>query len=392
VASTGSAAGDGTSAHVDLLVGIVTEIISARDFRRMKILTINAEIPKPTIQSKFSANLITPCGTSVPPLTQSDIDDATVVVAQMGLEPWLEAMSAHPDFDIIIAGRSYDPSPYAAFCMHRGIPDLGLAYHMGKIMECGAACAVPKSAEALAVVRAGSFDVLPLNREARCTPLSVAAHTLYEKTRPDLLAGPGGVLDLRDTKFEQLDDGKTCRVTGSRFMPSPKGSYTVKLEGARVTGHTAMFIGGIRDPIMVSQLDNLVPMIEARLRMVLSFKFELAIQFFGKDPLVKELGMPGVPTEVGVLGKVLAGTQDEAKAVANLAKVFFIHAPYAGQVATAGNLMMPFSPCDVSLGPAAEFCIYHLMQVDDPVKWFPFGVKVVGAEPSNKVTNGSRNG
>ena len=382
----GSAAGDGTNEHVLFLVDIVSEIISSEGLRPLKVVTIEADIPKPTVQSKFAAGLITPCGGGVPGLHQADIDDAVVIVAQMGLEPWVKAMEEHPDFDIIIAGRSYDPAPYAAFCVYKGFPDLGLAFHMGKIMECGASCAVPKSAEALAIVRQDSFDIRPLDPAAKCTPLSVAAHTMYEKSRPDLLAGPGGILDVAASKFEQLPDGRTLRVSGSKFLPLPQDKYTIKLEAARVTGHMAMFIGSIRDPILISQLDALTPMIEDRLRTVFTFKFDLLVRLYGKDPLIKGLDTSkstSFPTDVGVLGKVLASTQEEAKAVANLAKVFFIHAPYPGQVATAGNFVMPFSPCDIALGPAAEFCIYHLMQVDDPVALFPIAARVVEARPSD---------
>ncbi|KAK4234663.1 hypothetical protein C8A03DRAFT_18477 [Achaetomium macrosporum] len=374
----GSAGGDGTNAHVALLLEIVAEIVAREGFRTLNVVTIEAEIPKSTVQAKFEGGLVTPCGHGVPELRQADINDATVIVAQMGMEPWLNAMQVHPDFDIIIAGRSYDPAPFAAFCVHKGLPDLGLAYHMGKIMECGGVCAVPKSAEALATVRHGSFDIRPLSPTARCTPLSVAAHTLYEKSRPDLLAGPGGVLDVSHSRFEQLEDGRTVRVTGSKFSPAADGTYTVKLEGARVAGYTAMFIGGIRDPIMISQLDCLIPMIQDKLRAVVSCQFELAIQLYGHNPLVKglDLGCHGyAPAEIGVLGKVLAPTQDDAKTVANLAKVFFTHAPYPGQVANAGNFMMPFSPCDLALGPATEFCVYHLMQVDNPGEQFPFAAR-----------------
>jgi len=35
----------------------------------------------------------------------------------------------------------------------------------------------------------GTFDIKPTDPKAKCTTLSVAAHTLYEKTRPDILHG-----------------------------------------------------------------------------------------------------------------------------------------------------------------------------------------------------------
>lgn len=56
-------------------------------------------------------------------------------------------------------------------------------------------------------MRKDSFELTPLNPIERCSPLSVAAHTLYEKTRPDLLPGPGGILDLVRLLFR--DDSHT---------------------------------------------------------------------------------------------------------------------------------------------------------------------------------------
>jgi hypothetical protein len=85
-------------------------------------------------------------------------------------------------------------------------------------------------AESLAIIREDSFDILPLNPNARCTPTSIAAHTLYEKTRPDILLGPGGALHLANATYEQLPDNRTVRVRGSKFVPSAEGEYTVKLK------------------------------------------------------------------------------------------------------------------------------------------------------------------
>jgi hypothetical protein len=77
-----------------------------------------------------------------------------------------------------------NPTPYAAFCTYHGFKDLGIAYHMGKIMECGALCSTPKSREALAIVRHDRFDIVPLDPNSRCTVVCVAAHSLFEKLDP----------------------------------------------------------------------------------------------------------------------------------------------------------------------------------------------------------------
>jgi hypothetical protein len=82
-------------------------------------------------------------------------------------------MLDHPDFDIIIGGRAYDPAPYAAFAIHHGFKDLGIAYHVGKIMEYDALFSTPKSREALAIARRNNFDIVPLDPMSRCTVVSV---------------------------------------------------------------------------------------------------------------------------------------------------------------------------------------------------------------------------
>ena len=242
----GSASGDGSNDHVDMFVDIIDNIVSTRQYRTLKIVKIYAEISKSVILEALHSSpyKISPCGSGVPRLTERDVSAATRVVAQMGMQPLLDAMHAIPDFDIIIAGRAYDPAPYAAFCFYHGFTDLGVLYHMGKIMECGAQCATPKSREALATVRQDCFDVTPLDSGAVCTPLSVAAHTLYEKSRPDLHYGPDRMLSLHSATYSQLPDGRSVRVQGSAFTSStPSTKWTIKLEGARTVGYHSMFVG-----------------------------------------------------------------------------------------------------------------------------------------------------
>lgn len=94
-----------------------------------------------------------------------------------------------------------------------------------------------------------SFEIVPTDPAAKCTPTSVAAHTLYEKSRPDILSGPGGWLDLTESKYEQLDDGRTVRAWGGKYLKSVENGkpYQVKLEGARNVAYRSMYVGSIRD-------------------------------------------------------------------------------------------------------------------------------------------------
>ena len=195
-------------------------------------------------------------------MTQADIDHCPRIVAQMGPEPFVEAMEAQPDFNLLIGGRAYDPSPFVAFatfCFRQLLPQndksfsnniLGSFMHMGKILECGGSCAKPKSSGAMATIyQDGTYDIRPLAPNSRCTPLSVAAHTLYEKSRPDILSGPGGYFDVTQTQYEQLGDNRTVRVRDDRFQTSAAQGvpYQVKLEAAKMVGFRSMYIGSMRD-------------------------------------------------------------------------------------------------------------------------------------------------
>lgn len=86
----------------------------------------------------------------------------------------------------------------------------------------------------IATVRHDSFDLTPLASEERCTPLSVAAHTLYEKTRPDRLPGPGGILELDNASYEQITE-KTTRIKGAEFVPSTTYQSSSKVSNTLAT-------------------------------------------------------------------------------------------------------------------------------------------------------------
>ncbi|KAK5956201.1 hypothetical protein OHC33_002775 [Knufia fluminis] len=372
----GSAGGDGENALVDMCIDIVQEAVKANDYRPMKVISIYSEIPDDLVRQKLKTDLITPCGTAVPQLTEHEITTSTRIVAQMGLEPFLKAMQDNPGFDIIVGGRAFDPSPYAAFCLYHGFEDMGVNYAMGKIMECGGVCALPKSRESLAIVRHDNFDILPCDIKARCTEVSVAAHFLYEKTRPDIIHGPGGALLLSDTTYEQIDE-RTVRVRGAKYKPEPEGQYTVKLEGARVNGYNTIVLGAMRDPILLSQLDSWIASIEVMVAERCSgIDFELKIHKYGVNGVMGPLepDTTTVPKEVFVAVQAKAATQDEANEIASAAKLGLTHMPYPDQLATAGNFAWPFTPSEVPMGPLAKFCVYHIMHEVDPTALFPIKV------------------
>ena len=366
----GSAGGTGTNEQVDFLLGLVRGIAQGRGYR-LRAAAIYADVPKQLIRERLSESRIAPCG-PVPALTDTDIDQATNIVAQMGAEPFTRALDEDPGLDVIVAGRAYDPAPYAALCLRRGV-DPGVAWHMGKIMECGGVCAEPKGHVILATIRADSFDLTPMSPATRCTPLSVAAHTLYEKTRADQLAGPGGVLDLRSATYEALD-ARTVRVRGSVFRPAP---YAVKLEGAKIVGQRTIFVGGIRDPILIEQVDSYLDVVRKHVGSLHgalgSGEAQLVFHVYGKNGVMGALEpcRDVTPHELCILCEAVGPTQEIASAICNTARIACLHAAYPGQLATGGNMAFPLTPLENEIGPVCAFSIYHLMAIDDPVAMFP---------------------
>ncbi|KAF4500125.1 hypothetical protein FAGAP_3701 [Fusarium agapanthi] len=359
---------------------IITPIAAEYENKAYAFNTIAlfSNINKTTILERLKQGRLTGCGPCVSPATDYEINESLRVVAQMGYEPFFDAMTANPDFDIIVGGRAYDPSPYVAFCVYQLTRQsiqlsteghhsrLGGFYHMGKILECGGQCSFPKSNGAVATVyENGLFDVRPTDAESRCTPLSVAAHTLYENTRPDVLRGPGGSLHLENSKYQQLSDGKFVRVSGSVYHSSEADGmpYQLKLEAARIVGYRSMFMGSITDHMLVSQIDKLLARVRVYVNQQhpeITGQWNLDFHVYGKDQYTQ-----AGPGQLFIVAEALAPTQQVANSIASKARVGMIHAPYPGQKATAGNFGFGLGGLiEIELGPCAEFSLYHLMDLE----------------------------
>jgi hypothetical protein len=299
----------------------------------------------------------------------------------MGVEPFQRAIEMGAD--VVIAGRSCDTSMFAAVPLMKGF-DKGLTMHMAKLIECASACADPGGRDAsMGVMGEGCFNVESMHPSQRCTPVSVAAHALYEQSNPFQLEEPGGIIDLTRSRYEQIDE-RRVRVTGSMWKPTPR--YLVKLEGARHSGYRYIAMGGIRDPLMIAATDGVAE--ETRKIVARTFAgsidpsdYTLTFRVYGKDAV---LG-PVEPTptysgahEIFVMIDVVGRTEAIAKSVCGVAKQFFLHLRYPGILCTSGNIAHPFSPDVLSAGPVYEFNIYHLMPAGDPCALFPIEMRNVG--------------
>jgi hypothetical protein len=368
----GSAAGDGADHHVDEFVEIIENYSKEKGYK-LKVIKIYASIDRGVIHKALDDGKILPCGT-VPAMTHEDIDSPQRIVAQMGIEPYLDAMYAHPDFDIIVGGRAYDPAPFAAYAVYKGIENLGNAFNMGKVLECGGFCSRPKCKEVFCTITENEFTVFPMNPGSVCTQQSLAAHSLYENSHADLHPGPGGTLDLTESYYKANDDG-SCTAGGAKFHVADP--YTVKLEAATIDGYRSIWLGSFRDPILIGQIDSFL---NKRVRERIDFvckgeEYELNFRIYGKDGTMGPYEIDhSLPKEVFVMGEVKAKTQAIAHNIAAMGRVATVHVPYPGQKGNGGNLAMPLTPLEIDLGPVCHFCIYHLLPVDDPKAHFPWHV------------------
>jgi len=367
----GSAGGSGGRPHLDWNRGIIEEIARENGLS-FKLALIHSELPKDYIKRELAAGRVTPLDPA-PPLTVEMIDETTRIVAQMGGQPFIEAHKNGAQ--VILAGRAYDPAVFSALAVDEGC-DMGLATHLGKILECAAICATPGSGADCMFGYIGSdyFRVEPLSPARRCTVVSVAAHTLYEKTDPYILPGPGGHLDLTQTKFEQ-ETPSIVRVSGSRFVPGD--GFAVKLEGARRIGWRTVSIAGTRDPVMMERIDSIIEGVRERVADNFSgkdLKYHLNFTVYGRDGVMgrlEPLRLCPMSHEYGIIIEAVADTQELANTICATARSTMLHYGYEGRRATAGNLAFPYSPSDFKAGEVYAFSVYHLLEVDDPVAPFP---------------------
>lgn len=361
----GSAGGAGAEVHVNWTMEIIEEILQELDLQ-VKIAVIWADIPNDLVIESNVQGKVKPLSPNIPSLTEEVILETNGIVAQMGHEPILEALQEGAD--IIVCGRAYDPSPFAAIGIFHG-KDPGLSYHLGKILECGALCAEPGTTKdsILGIIGDTSFKVKSLNPKRRCTSTSVAAHTFYEKEHPYILHGPGFTLNLEKCEFKELEDG-VVEVFNSKYIPEKK--YFIKLEGARKVAYRTFVLAGIRDPILLENIDD----IESRVKQqvseyydeIPSSDYQVNFYNYGMNAVLGDKEKEVFSGhEIGLVIEVIAKDQELANSICATARSTFLHFPHEKRKSTAGNLAFPFAPSDIEFGAVYEFSVYHLMEIED---------------------------
>lgn len=357
----GSAGGAGAKPHLEWLLDIIDEVTREEHIKFKKSI-IYSDVSKKLLLKKLREGKVS-ATTVEPSLTEKAIAESERLVAQVGIEPFIEALNRGAN--LIVAGRSLDIAEFAAFPIWKGFPK-GLSLHLGKILECGAIASEPGSGKdcLFGILRKDHFLVFPTNLERGCTKISIAAHSLYEKSSPSKIWVTDGCIDLSETKFEEVDD-RTVKTSGSRFISTP--SSRLKVEGARFVGFRFISIAGTRDPYFISSL----PKVENEVKKQIRENFSQTKE--GKDYLVRfvNYGIDGVMIgnldeiagEVGIVMEVVAKDKELAKTIMAFTRSTLLHIDYKGRKPTAGNLAILFSPSDFDGGKVYEFSVHHLIEV-----------------------------
>lgn len=361
----GTAGGAGSREHVAWLKEILLEIASEQNLS-FKLGVVLSDVSTKYVLDKFDNGKMIDMSSEFV-ADRHSINESSCIVSQVGISPIIKLLQEKAD--VILCGRACDTAIYAAPCIYENYSE-GLAFHMAKIMECGAMCSEPVAAADVmqGYMYEDYFELRPANPIRRCTVDRVAAHTLYEQSNPYLIYEPDGVCDLTNSKFEQIDE-RTVRVTGSVFKAAAE--KTLKLEGVRCAGFRTICPATIYDTDTIKNIDLII-------KTVTEFVSENTKKTLPENSYTINFKLSGgAESSLGVIMDVVGKTQEIADTVCALARSRMLHCDFEGRKSTAGNLAFPFSPSDIHVGPVYEFSVFHLVKVDSLLETAKISTEVI---------------
>jgi hypothetical protein len=369
----GSAGMGGNDIHVDTAVEIAQEAMSELG-GTMRTAVIYAEQDKGYLKDRLAEGRIRPLDPA-PHFDADTIDRSAHTVGMMGTEQIQAALEGGAQF--VLAGRCSDSALYAAYPIMKGFSP-GLAWHAGKVLECGTTACVSKGKGVmLGTITRDDLVITPIGKGLRCTPQSIAAHSLYENGDPYLHRECSGTLDLTNTELEAVDD-VSVRVRNSSFVHADE--YTVKLEGAELVGYQSLVIFGIRDPYVIEVLDTWIAevreIVDERIRLVCpgvekdQYNFEFRI--YGRNGVMGDLepNRNAVPHEVGIVLEITAPTQELATTFATLSRQPLLHHYVPKWSGSITGIAVLGTPGYVERGPVYRFNVNHVVLPRTPHEMF----------------------
>ncbi|GAA4342821.1 acyclic terpene utilization AtuA family protein [Pigmentiphaga soli] len=368
----GSAGSAGARPHLEQTLALVRGIAQEEGLRfRMAVLP--GDIDRGILADAVRAGGVTGID-QMPDLTIEEVGAASHIVGQMGMSTFQQAFAA--DIDVLIAGRACDTAIFSALPVMLGFP-AGLAVHMAKIIECASLCCLPGGRDTiLATLDDDGFVLESMAPQRRATPVSVAAHSLYEQSDPFLIIEPEGRAELHDARYEQIDERRT-RVSGARWVPAT--AQTIKIEGSRRVGERAVLLCAASDPFFIAGHEQILQDVSVVVQDLVceggEKDYELYWRVYGKNGVSDAKVDAPAPHEVFMLIECIAPTPERALEVARTMKQYLLHFGYPGRQSTGGNLAFAFTPPEITVGTAYRFNIYHIMNAPDVGRLFPLTVE-----------------
>ncbi len=371
----GTAGTSGADSAVDWLVEITNEIAVEHGLS-LKVAVLKSGQDAAALADALQKGRVLP----LEPAIDIDADllhSCSNIVALAGAEQIQAALETGAD--IVIAGRTTDTAIISALPLARGCHPGG-AWHGAKIGECGAlATTDPRSGTILVEFDEEGFTITPMGAKARATPFTVSAHMLYENSNPFQLYEPGGHLDVTHARYDALDD-RRVRVTGSEWVHND--TYTVKLEGSRSAGYQTVSLALVREQKYVDRIEEWVDGIrqectnEARSKFGDDFTLELRI--IGQNAtLGPRDGGVQIGSEVGVMGIVTSATEATSREIAKMLNPYLLH--YAlPEDEDMPTFAFPFSPAEMFRGEIFDFCLNHVIELENPMDAFDLEVRELG--------------
>lgn len=364
----GSAGDTGTKKSVDLFVSMIKDIAAKHNLPELKIGYFYSDVDKEDLSRALENDIPIEGLDGRDALTVEDLERTERVVAVAGVAPYIELLNQGAD--VIIGGRGSDCAVFAAPAIKAGFPE-ALSYYMGKVLECASFCAEPYGGKESVVgeITATHVDVTAMAAHQRCTPSSVAGHSMYERSHPFYEAVAGGLLDMSECSYEQIDE-KTTRITGPKFVTADE--YRVKLEGSGFVGHRYVGFVGIRDPYTLSKVDDVISWARDRVEDDFGVDgYELHFHQYGRNAIlgryefIKEL-----PHEIGIVVDAVAATEEIAKRIATTATRQLFYARLPEVKGTAGGVAYLFDEV-LPAPPAYEWTMNHTIPISALSQPFP---------------------
>ncbi len=367
----GSTGCPGTNQNVDRVTEFVTDIATEKQlgFTLAKIYT---EVDESLLIEQINDGNIGQLSYDKT-LSPDDVTTAETIVAQIGIEPYIDAVNEGAD--VILGGRSLDISPFAAIPIMNGY-DRGITYHLAKLLECGTNTLKKADGRGDTIGQSGVvgvlgddyFELFPAHPDWRATVNTVRTQILHEKSDPTRIWAPEGEVDITNASYEQRDE-TTVRVTGSTFTET--SPYTILIEGVDHVGYRTISLAGVPDPNKISSIDEIIANANERFHefnTIPTDRFKKRVRVFGTgESFIFEYSptMEGEPGELGLVIDVIGDSQAIAREVNRQVTDCLRKVDFTGKLSVGGNVALPISTNpgkEFNAGAVYEWSIYHLLE------------------------------